>query len=143
MLTTTTSYKLPNLVALTRPFELRTNQNCRAVSFASEQWLLEPTDALDASGREALHDAKTGLSQRSGLLAALCYPTCDAPQLRLVTDFLGLLVCSNDWVIMMQHVVPQWLCESPDGAGQGSRFAISDNVLFKRWVCHVASTISI
>ena len=30
-----------------------------------------------------------------GLLASLCFPTCDAPQLRLLTDFSTILFYSN------------------------------------------------
>ncbi len=42
-------------------------------------------------GRKA---AYSGL--QVGLLAALCFPTCNLPQLRLATDFLTLLFLWND-----------------------------------------------
>ena len=138
-MSSTISYKLPDLAILTRTFELRTNQNCRAVSVASEKWLSEPvngTDILDASEREALGGGvETGLLLRLGLLASLCYPTCDAQQLRLATDFLGLLFCSNYQVIMLQRdALLQWVSESSHGqhGTKNASLAIANNVLFRR-----------
>ncbi|TRM65174.1 hypothetical protein BD626DRAFT_487926 [Schizophyllum amplum] len=88
-MTTNASYKLPDLLSLCDPFELRTNRACRAVTAASESWLVDLPDALTERERDDLRHMKMGL------LAALCFPTCDQPQLRLVTDFWTLLVVAN------------------------------------------------
>jgi hypothetical protein len=89
------SYQLPDLLSLSRAFELRTNRSCRPVTLASEAWLL----AL--KGPELNHvltraESTTLSSKKAGLLAALCFPSCDLPQLRLLTDFLTILILSNE-----------------------------------------------
>ncbi|KAL1716522.1 isoprenoid synthase domain-containing protein [Schizophyllum commune] len=86
---TNVSYKLPDLQSLCEPFELRTNRACRPVMEASEAWLTGLPDALTKRERGDLRRMKIGL------LAALCFPTCDQPQLRFVTDFWTLLVVAN------------------------------------------------
>ncbi|KAJ7595493.1 isoprenoid synthase domain-containing protein [Mycena floridula] len=80
------SYQIPDLLAdgIGR-IPLRTNRHCLAVSRASETWILEQ-QALDS---DRLSAAKIPL------LAALCFPTCDLPQLRLVADFWTLLMFSK------------------------------------------------
>lgn len=79
--------QLPDLLAVCSPFELRTNRHCKVISLESERWLLD--------SRVALPSMKWG-SAKVGLLAAACYPTTDAPQLRLIADVLGLLVYQLD-----------------------------------------------
>jgi len=34
-----------------------------------------------------------------GLLAALCFPTCDLSQLRLAVDFWTVVWCENEWIL--------------------------------------------
>lgn len=81
-----TSYQIPDLPTLCGDtFELRTNRHCRAAGEASAAWVRE-RGFLDARAAAALPGA------RLGLLAALCFSTADAPQLRLAADFLALLM---------------------------------------------------
>ena len=88
------SFQLPDLLNLSRSFELRTNRYCRLVTLASENWLLGLKTAdhhhlLTESEQSTLHSTKLGL------LAALCFPTCDATPLRLLTDFLSFLILAD------------------------------------------------
>ncbi|KAF9266187.1 hypothetical protein L218DRAFT_100396 [Marasmius fiardii PR-910] len=91
------SYQLPDLLSLTRDFDLRTNRQCRSVVEASEQWLL---DLNRESGQDILTESEMKIvpGLKMGLLASLCFPTCDLPQLRLASDFIGLLLISNERV---------------------------------------------
>lgn len=89
------SYQLPDLLNLVQPFELRTNKSCRSATTASEAWLLglktaELNDVLTSPESTTLRPAK------AGLLAALCFPACDPPQLRFFTDFLSILIISAE-----------------------------------------------
>jgi hypothetical protein len=89
------SYQLPDLLNLSRRFELRTNPSCHMVTLASEAWLvgLEKTDldfVLTESEQSSLHSTKTGL------LAALCFPSCDGTPLRLLTDFLNFHILADE-----------------------------------------------
>ncbi|KAF7329130.1 hypothetical protein MKEN_00173500 [Mycena kentingensis (nom. inval.)] len=83
----TSSVQLPDFLDFARPLSLRTNRHCRAVTLASEQtWLA--SNLLDEQERTSLR------SMKAGLWAAVCFPTCDLPQLRLATDFMtALLFC--------------------------------------------------
>ncbi|KAF9236127.1 isoprenoid synthase domain-containing protein [Melanogaster broomeanus] len=81
------SVQLPDLLSICSTFELRTNRHCRAVSQASERWLVASGVALRSLEWRAA---------KPGLLAAACYPNTDAPQLRLITDLLSLLLYSNE-----------------------------------------------
>jgi hypothetical protein len=87
----TVSYQLPDLLSLIRnaKFELRINNYCRNIAQSSEKWLKDTLNGQEASAWKALRATKVGL------LVALCFPTCDAPQLRLITDFMSLLLLSN------------------------------------------------
>ncbi|OAX40003.1 terpenoid synthase [Rhizopogon vinicolor AM-OR11-026] len=79
----TVSVQLPDLFASCSPFELRVNRHCRSVSQASEAWLRET-------------GLRSECAMKVGLWAALCYPGADSSQLRLATDFLSLLVHSQE-----------------------------------------------
>ncbi|KAK7035380.1 hypothetical protein VNI00_011911 [Paramarasmius palmivorus] len=91
------SYQLPDLLSLTRPFDLRTNKSCRAVGIESEQWLADLGSELDYD-ETTLKAAELELvpKLKIGLLASLCFPTCDAPQLRLAADFWALIIIANE-----------------------------------------------
>ncbi|KAJ3531116.1 hypothetical protein NM688_g7618 [Phlebia brevispora] len=83
------SYHLPDLVALCGDsFELRTNPHCRAATEASLHW---------ASMHGLFDDNMKDFAPRFqwGLLAALCFPTCDYPQLELIMDCLLYAVNSE------------------------------------------------
>lgn len=107
------SFQLPDLLALTSSFPFRVNKNCKFASDASEEWLLSLSSAppsvspssetfsrqgagytgidslLSVSEKESL------LGSKYGLLASLCSPTSDAPQLRILADFLALVWTSH------------------------------------------------
>jgi len=88
------TFQLPDLILLTDPltYSLRVNQHCRAVSEASGAWLQSLGLDLDVDSINELGSLK-GL--KLGLLAALMFPACDPPQLRLLTDVLSLMFLSN------------------------------------------------
>ncbi|KAJ7725206.1 isoprenoid synthase domain-containing protein [Mycena metata] len=85
----TASVQLPDLLGLSRAFELRTNRHCHTVTSASETWFLSQQNILTDAEKTALRSLKIGL------WASVCFPTCDPPQLRLATDFLTALVTCN------------------------------------------------
>ncbi|KAI0370764.1 hypothetical protein BV20DRAFT_966283 [Pilatotrama ljubarskyi] len=77
------SIRIPNFPAFCSPhFELRSNPHCRAVTHLAEKSAFSTPLFLDAEEEVRLPGA------RLGLLAALCFPTCDASQLLAVTKFL-------------------------------------------------------
>lgn len=80
-----TSFQIPDLTKLctSHDLELRANAHCRAVSAASLQTFIGLVKDEDEA--ERIRDMQLGL------LAALCFPTCDMPQLRTATDLLMLL----------------------------------------------------
>ena len=84
------SFQLPDLLGIISCLELRTNRFCPFATDTSEKWIFEETNNC-VSPTELSYLRSTKL----GLLAALCFPTCDAPQLRLLTDFLTMLFYSN------------------------------------------------
>ena len=83
------SFQLPDLLGIISRLELRTNQFCPFATDTSEKWFFEETNFISPAELSYLRSTKLGL------LAALCFPTCDAPQLRLLTDFLTILFYSN------------------------------------------------
>ena len=83
------SFQLPDLIGIISCLELRTNRFCRFATDTSEKWFFEETNCISPAELSYLRSTKLGL------LAALCFPTCDAPQLRLLTDFLTMLFYSN------------------------------------------------
>ncbi|EJF61988.1 terpenoid synthase [Dichomitus squalens LYAD-421 SS1] len=85
------SIRIPNFPAFCSPhFELRCNAHCHTVTLSSEKWALANPLFLDADEESRLTGA------RLGLLAALCFPTCDAGQLLSITKFLIILVHWTD-----------------------------------------------
>ena len=83
------SFQLPDLLGIISSLELRTNRFCPFATDTSEKWFFEETNCISPAELSYLRSTKLGL------LAALCFPTCDAPQLRLLTDFLTMLFYSN------------------------------------------------
>lgn len=92
------SYQLPDLLGIIGSLELRTNRHCRFATEASEGWLQTTSTATTttSSGHKILSANELSYlpSTKIGLLCALCFPTCDAPQLRVLTDFVTLLFYS-------------------------------------------------
>ncbi|KAH9837610.1 terpenoid synthase, partial [Rhodofomes roseus] len=66
-------------------FELGTNRHCRPVTIASKKWAAQ-CPYLDHEERQAV----AGL--QPGLLASLCYPTCDVAQLQFIAQVLIVVV---------------------------------------------------
>ncbi|CCL98860.1 uncharacterized protein FIBRA_00867 [Fibroporia radiculosa] len=110
----TSNLQLPHLVSFCKSFELRTHRQCRSVSAASRKWALD-CNFLDEDERRAL----PGL--QLGLLASLCYPTCDVAQLLLITQFLVVLFHWGDrspvstpaafdhvWLRLSRSLPPYW-----------------------------------
>ncbi|KAJ7207813.1 isoprenoid synthase domain-containing protein [Mycena pura] len=113
----TISVQLPDLLGLTRTLALRTNRHCHQVISASEQWFAQQP-LLDHDERAALRALKVGL------WAAVCFPTCDPPQLRLATDFLtALVVCAARLARVRARSMADCGWTEADGG--------SDNVLFR------------
>ena len=83
------SFQLPDLLGIISCLELRTNRFCPFATDTSENWFSKETNCISPAELSYLRSTKLGL------LAALCFPTCDAPQLRLLTDFLTMLFYSN------------------------------------------------
>ena len=84
------SFQLPDLLGIISCLELRTNRFCPFATDTSEKWFSEEiNNCISPAELSYLRSTKLGL------LAALCFPTCDAPQLRLLTDFLTMLFYSN------------------------------------------------
>ena len=75
----TQSYHLPDLLGIISAIPLRTNSHCKPASQSSEKRLLD-LGVLSQREAELVHPAKVGL------LAALCFPTCDRPQLTLLSE---------------------------------------------------------
>lgn len=89
MSTSTASYQLPDLVGLCGDsFELRSNPRCRDATAASLDW-------AEKHGLYKEEKKSTVEKQQLGLLASLCFPTCDFPQLKLVTDSMLFTVLSG------------------------------------------------
>ncbi|EIW74280.1 terpenoid synthase [Coniophora puteana RWD-64-598 SS2] len=96
----TTSVQLPDLLSLTSAFELNANRQCKSVTLGSEAWLadvglLPPTSAEPANSSDVEWKTRNGCTWRAlriGLWASVCFPRADAPQLRIATDYLSLLV---------------------------------------------------
>ncbi|KAJ6632405.1 isoprenoid synthase domain-containing protein [Mycena sp. CBHHK59/15] len=135
------SFQLPDLLNLSRQLVLRTNRHCHAVSTASEQWFTGDSDdrvrheILTADERRALR------SMKIGLLAAACFPTCDAPQLRLVTDFLTALVCCTARLGAGRTLRDcGWIEELPDGRGDALG-CLAENELFWQLMPKIASSM--
>lgn len=124
------SYQLPDLYSLSHTFtELRTNRFCHRVTLESESWLtnlmsekklINNRRVLDEAEREKLHGLK------AGLMAALCFPTCDASQLRFITDFLSVLICSNTRLLHASH--SDW---QPPYSSDSGIVCLGGNDLFK------------
>jgi hypothetical protein len=80
------SFQLPDLTQIcSEHFELRVNQHCSVVGKESLRWLEDLGFFVDDKAHEQF------LAAQLPLLAALCYPTCDLTQLRVVTDCLTML----------------------------------------------------
>ncbi|KAF9025158.1 hypothetical protein BDZ89DRAFT_90029 [Hymenopellis radicata] len=78
--TGSTAIQLPDLPSYVRPFGLRTNSRCKWASDTS----IEHLSSVALIDRELLGAVK------GGLLASLCFPTCDGSQLRAAADFMTI-----------------------------------------------------
>lgn len=80
-----TSFQIQDLAKLcSEHFEPRANQHCRVVNDATCRWVDE-YGFLEEEERARLPDMQIAL------LAAMCFPTCDMPQLKTAEDLLMIL----------------------------------------------------
>lgn len=79
MSNSTQSYHLPDLLGIISTIPLRTNPHCKPASQSSEKRVLD-LGVLSTREAELVHPTKVGL------LVALCFPTCDRPQLTLLSE---------------------------------------------------------
>ncbi|KAJ6577928.1 isoprenoid synthase domain-containing protein [Mycena capillaripes] len=127
-----TSVQLPDLLGLSRAFDLRTNRHCYTVTAASEKSFVTEQNDLSDDERAALGFMKIGL------WASTCFPTCDPPQLRLATDFLTLLVVCNCRLAQAQTLREcGWIDEQPSD----SLSCLSKNSLFRELMQKMASAM--
>ena len=75
----TQSYHLPDVIGIVSTLSLRTNHHCRIASQTAKRRVL---DSALLNAREAEWIG----SMKVGLLMALCFPTCDIPQLTLLCE---------------------------------------------------------
>ncbi|KAJ7472059.1 isoprenoid synthase domain-containing protein [Mycena latifolia] len=129
----TPSVQLPDLLSLSRAFDLRTNRHCHAVTHASEQWFATQGHALTEDERASLRSLKIGL------WASTCFPTSDLPQLRLATDFLTLLLTCNARLSRARTLCD---CGWTEGRSQGGWECLSDNILFRPLMERIAAAMS-
>ncbi|KAF8645362.1 hypothetical protein AX16_007865 [Volvariella volvacea WC 439] len=141
-MSTRTSFQLPDLLNLTRPFELRTNRYCRDATEASEAWFMSlasgpaPKLALAAAELDGLKSIK------AGLLAALCFPTVDAPQLRLLTDVLTVVFVVYGRLGSVGSLRESgWEFES-DVSGRSGVEILEEHDLYKHLVPRISRLIS-
>ncbi|KAF9025160.1 hypothetical protein BDZ89DRAFT_1040715 [Hymenopellis radicata] len=78
--TGSTAIQLLDLPSCVRAFGLRTNSRCKWASDTS----IEHLSSVALIDRELLGAVK------GGLLASLCFPTCDGSQLRAAADFMTI-----------------------------------------------------
>ena len=86
------SVHLPNFVDLLGDsFELHANVHCRAATTASLQWAR--TSGLVSSNQTDAGNTEMAQAQY-GLLASLCFPSCDYPQLVTAIDLMHCMACA-------------------------------------------------
>ncbi|KAF8880999.1 hypothetical protein BD779DRAFT_1675667 [Infundibulicybe gibba] len=118
------SVQLPDLVTISSAFELRANHRCKPASIASEQWLRDSVP-LGSAEQSIVHSSKVGL------LAALCFPICDTPQLRVAADFLSLLVFSNSRADQADDLAGCGWLDAPSDLGMGWTESFGNHALFQ------------
>jgi hypothetical protein len=79
MSTPTQSYHLPDLLGIISTIPLRTNSHCKPASQSSEKRVFD-------LGVLSTREAELVPPTKVGLLVALCFPTCDRPQLTLLSE---------------------------------------------------------
>ena len=137
MLTSNLSFQLPDLLALTSSFPFRVNRNCKFATDGSEEWFLaqntsnEDGPVLSQSERGVLRSVKYGL------LASLCSPTSDGPQLRVLTDFWSLVFISHGRILEGKdsHGWRPWTSTVHIESAQDALELLETNVLLKQYVC--------
>ena len=115
---TSASYQLPDVLEGCRSLTLRTNHHCRSVTEASLKWL-DTVPGISKDDLEYVNSAKFGL------LASLCFPTCDAPQLQMVTDFWTLFSVTNRRAL--RNSQPGW----SENSSETDTVSLTDHELLK------------
>ncbi|KAF9488045.1 hypothetical protein BDN71DRAFT_1457805 [Pleurotus eryngii] len=123
------SYQVPDLTSLVRDFELHTNPHCHAISLTSG-----PGKFINDGRDEA---CRRGM--KAGLLASLCFPTCDAPQLKLLADIMSAFICIQ---VRLVGACDMGECgwtspEGEDQAGSAGWKLLGQNALLTRLIPQV------
>ncbi|KAJ2935318.1 hypothetical protein H1R20_g1776, partial [Candolleomyces eurysporus] len=136
MLTPNLSFQLPDLLALTSSFPFRVNRNCKFATDGSEGWLLSQSTGNDNGPELSQNEREVLRSVKYGLLASLCSPTSDGPQLRVLTDFLSLVSISHGRILEGKegHGWRPWTSIVHVESAQDALELLESNVLLKHIV---------
>ncbi|KAJ2929519.1 hypothetical protein H1R20_g7579, partial [Candolleomyces eurysporus] len=136
MLTSNLSFQLPDLLALTSSFPFRVNRNCKFATDGSEGWLLSQSTGNDNGPELSQNEREVLQSVKYGLLASLCSPTSDGPQLRVLTDFLSLVFISHRRILegKESHGWRPWTSIVHVESAQDALELLESNVLLKHIV---------
>ncbi|KAJ2917302.1 hypothetical protein MD484_g3148, partial [Candolleomyces efflorescens] len=138
MLTSNLSFQLPDLLALTSSFPFRVNRNCKFATDGSEGWFLSQRSSDDDDDGPVLsqNEREVLRSVKYGLLASLCSPTSDGPQLRVLTDFLSLVFISHGRILEGKegHGWKPWTSVVHVESAQDALDLMQTNVLLKHIV---------
>ncbi|KAJ2925793.1 hypothetical protein H1R20_g11303, partial [Candolleomyces eurysporus] len=136
MLTSNLSFQLPDLLALTSSFPFRVNGNCKFATDGSEGWLLSQSTGNDDSPILSQNEREVLRSVKYGLLASLCSPTSDGPQLRVLADFLSLVFISHGRVLEGKegHGWRPWTSIVHVESAQDALELVESNILLKHIV---------
>ncbi|RXW13522.1 hypothetical protein EST38_g12333 [Candolleomyces aberdarensis] len=136
MLTSNLSFQLPDLLALTSSFPFRVNRNCKFATDSSEGWLLSQSTGNDDGPVLSQNEREALRSVKYGLLASLCSPTSDGPQLRVLTDFLSLVFVSHGRILEgnESHGWRPWTSIVHVESAQDALELLESNVLLKHIV---------
>ncbi|KAH6905129.1 hypothetical protein BKA70DRAFT_1565151 [Coprinopsis sp. MPI-PUGE-AT-0042] len=112
--TTTLSFQLPDLLSQINSFTFRTNPKTRHGTNVAEAWLSK-LECLTESERQSLTGAKYGL------LAGLCCPTCDGPDVAFLAQALALIWLSYHRLLNREErysEIQEWI-EQAKGISDG------------------------
>ncbi|KAF8333389.1 hypothetical protein F5887DRAFT_679723 [Amanita rubescens] len=137
-----TSIQLPDLPTLTRSFELRANKACRSVTLTSEARFLKPKPISGSEPDITLSNSERAIvpTAKIGLLCGLCFPTCDPPQLRFLTDFMTVLTFAHQRLVLARNFAQSgwWLsqtgaveCNVPQESTNRGIEILNEHELFK------------
>ena len=144
VLTSNLSFQLPDLLALTSSFPFRVNRNCKFATDGSEGWLLSQSTGNNDGPVLSQNEREVLRSVKYGLLASLCSPTSDGPQLRVLTDFLSLVFISHRRILegKESHGWRPWTSIVHIDSAQDALELLGSNVLLKQYVSSVINRLN-